>query len=422
MDEPFNYFNILTSNSYSLDNKWSVVSENQTRFMVPTQTLVNKDPSKLPVFFNPAAKFNRDVSILIYRNYIDKSRKNNSFVDSMSASGARGLRVGMEVEGVNNIIFNDLNPFSIQITKINSVLNNIYNKCCFYNQEICKFLSNTFEYDKRGTIVDLDPFGTPAPYLDCVLRSVENGGLISITATDTAVLSGVYPKVCFRKYYGKPLRTKYSTEIGTRLLLSAIGLVASRMDLAIFPVFAHAYRNYIRVYCKVKKSNSFANIINENLGYIAHCFNCGNRIFSKGSNINKICDLCQKNLTIGGPLWISKIFDKELVFKILKDLSRSWEMANDDNSSRLRKKATAHPTQVMNSFFSITLNELDEIPFHFINDELGKILKCIVFSVNDIIEILNKNGYKSSKTIFSSNGFKTEASIQEIKSTMIKLI
>ena len=33
---------------------------------------------------------------------------------------------------------------------------------------------------QRFTIVDLDPFGSPASYVDCVMRSVEDGGLISV--------------------------------------------------------------------------------------------------------------------------------------------------------------------------------------------------------------------------------------------------
>jgi tRNA G26 N,N-dimethylase Trm1 len=63
---------------------------------------------------------------------------------------------------------------------------------------------------RRFTIVDLDPFGSPANYVDCMMRSVEDGGLVSVTATDTAVLCGKHPEVCLRKYYGLPLNNSYS--------------------------------------------------------------------------------------------------------------------------------------------------------------------------------------------------------------------
>ena len=71
-------------------------------------------------------------------------------------------------------------------------------KCHFSVNEVCKFLlggigeittSSTCNTQneksrttgQRFTIVDLDPFGSPASYVDCVMRSVEDGGLISVT-------------------------------------------------------------------------------------------------------------------------------------------------------------------------------------------------------------------------------------------------
>lgn len=393
------------------ENNWSIVSENITSFLVPSNAITEREPSKFPVFFNPAAKFNRDISIHIYKNFIyDKKEKDISFVDAMTGSGARGLRVANEIPKINRIIFNDTNSFSIYVSKINATLNNVYNKCDFYNKDICNFLSTQFNFEKRATIVDIDPFGTPAPYMDCVLRSVENGGLISVTATDTAVLCGVYPKVCYRKYYGNPLRTRYSGEIGIRLLISSIALIASRLDLSIHPIFSHGYRNYIRVYCKVVKSNYSANKIQEKLGYVVHCFNCGNRYL-----INKLygimdCSNCHNKVTIGGPMWISSIFNKELITQIIDSI-------DVESASHTRESTKLH-SNVLKDFFTIALNELDDYPYHYINDEIGKVLKKNVLSIVNIIELLNENGYLSSKTIFASNGFKTNASIMDIKNLL----
>jgi tRNA (guanine26-N2/guanine27-N2)-dimethyltransferase len=62
---------------------WSKIKEGEVTLLVPLQALTQKEPPKFPAFFNPAAKFNRDISILIYRHFIDESRRNISFVDSM---------------------------------------------------------------------------------------------------------------------------------------------------------------------------------------------------------------------------------------------------------------------------------------------------------------------------------------------------
>jgi tRNA (guanine26-N2/guanine27-N2)-dimethyltransferase len=375
--------------------------------MIPTESLKEKEPPKFPVFFNPAAKFNRDVSIKIYKTFIDlKKDKGYSFVDSMTGSGIRGLRVAKEIPKVTKVIFNDYSYFSIYISKINAILNNVYSKCEFYNKEICDFLSAKFNFENRATIVDIDPFGTPAPYLDCVLRAVENGGLISVTATDTAVLSGVYPKVCYRKYYGYPLRTNYSSEIGARLLVSSVALVAARLDLSIVPILSHGYRNYIRVYCKIIKSNCLANKIHEKLGYVVHCYNCRYRYINNNIYGMSSCNNCHKKVSVGGPIWAAKMFDKDLIAKVIDSIVKSdYDLFNI-------KEFDINP---LLNFFTVAVSELDAIPFFYVNDEIGKILKKNVMSVSKIMEILKTHGFQTSKTIFASNGFKTNASITDIK-------
>ena len=386
---------------YSSSN-WSFILENSTKLLVPSVSLIQKEPSKFPTFFNPAAKLNRDISILIYKIFIkDKKEENISFVDTMAGTGIRGLRVANEIPSIKRIIFNDINPFSVYVSKVNAILNNVYHKGAFFNKEICNFLSSEINFDKRATIIDIDPFGTPSPYLDCILRTIQNGGLISVTATDTAVLCGVYPKVCYRKYYGSPLRTKYSLEIGSRLLLSCIALIASRLDLYIQPVFSHGYRNYIRTYCKVFKSNSFANKIQENLGYVFHCFYCGNRFMTRKSCQFVNCENCYHKISIGGPLWISNIYDK----KLLSDIIYSFESSSHSIKS----------IDFLKSFFTVAIEELDDYPYHYINDEIGKSLRKNVMSIETIVDMLKKNGFSSSKTIFATNGFKTNASLNDIK-------
>lgn len=50
-------------------------------------------------------------------------------------------------------------------------------------------------------IIDLDPYGSVVPFLDCALGSIKNGGLLCITCTDTRVLCGPDLVKCFY-YYG----------------------------------------------------------------------------------------------------------------------------------------------------------------------------------------------------------------------------
>ena len=147
-------------------------------------------------------------------------------------------------------------------------------------------------------------------------RAVLDRGLISITATDTAVLCGVYRDVCFRKYYGRPINNHYANETALRLMTSLIALTASRLDLAIHPLFAHANLHYLRVYIEVSLSSSQANKVYDNIGYLRHCFRCGNRNVIMEYDKSEVCELCGNGFRLGGKLWISRLFDKNFIKKM----------------------------------------------------------------------------------------------------------
>ena len=46
----------------------------------------------------------------------------------------------------------------------------------------------------RVDVVDLDPYGTAAPFIDAAVQSVNDSGLLCVTCTDLAVLANTnYP-------------------------------------------------------------------------------------------------------------------------------------------------------------------------------------------------------------------------------------
>jgi len=52
----------------------------------------------------------------------------------------------------------------------------------------------------RYDVIDLDPYGSAAPFIDGAVQAIENGGMLNVTCTDMAVLSGNHPETCFAKY------------------------------------------------------------------------------------------------------------------------------------------------------------------------------------------------------------------------------
>jgi len=364
--------------------------EGGTKLLVPELSLTAKVPPKTPAFFNPAAKLNRDLSILAYRA-IAPSLPAKTFADSFTGVGARALRVATEINEIEQVYGNDINTIAIDAAKEAAGLNSIASKCHFSINEVCKFLLNGDSEGERFGIVDLDPFGTPARHIDCVLRAVLDGGLVSITATDTAVLCGVYPEVCIRRYYGRPLNNDYGNEVALRLLLSLIALTASRLELAIRPVFVHATMHYLRVYAIVSVSSSEANDVYSNIGYIMHCFNCGHRFTAREYDGKSKCELCKSALRVGGQLWTGSFHDKEFVKKMLAQ--------NQD--SKCKKVLDA------------SLEEI-EVPYYIRADEISSKLKTNPHSVQKIIEKLQSAGFQASRTPLNTSAFKTDASINQI--------
>jgi tRNA (guanine26-N2/guanine27-N2)-dimethyltransferase len=365
--------------------------EGRTRLLVPELSLTAKVPPKAPAFFNPAAKQSRDLSILAYRAFAPRL-KEKTLADGFTGIGARALRVAVEVPEIGQVFANDANPTAIEAARESAELNGVSGKCRFSINEVCKFLMKGDDSEERFGIVDLDPFGTPARHVDCVLRAALDGGLVSITATDTAVLCGVYPEVCLRRYYGRPLNNSYGNETALRLLTSLIALTASRLELAVKPVFSHATMHYLRVYAQVSVSSSEANDVYASIGHVMHCFNCGHRFSTAEYDGDAKCELCQKKLRIGGQLWTGPLHDKEFVAKMAK------EGADEKNKKVL----------------DAALDEIDGVPYYFKADEISSKLRTNPHSIAKIIEKLRAAGYRASRTPFNPGAFKTDARLDRI--------
>ena len=365
-----------------------LIQESSTEFYIPKQIVNITPPPKIPAFYNSLAKFKRDILISIINGSASLLDFKIKFADVMCGVGVTGLRIANESPNVDTIIFNDLNPVALKLTENSILKNNIKKKYQISKDDANHFLSQHSLKEKRFDFIDIDPFGTPVPYLDSSIRALNINGIISITATDGAVLCGVYPKVALRKYGSRSLHTEYSKEIGVRILFGSLASAAARYNLGIDPVFCHVDKHYLRVYASLI---SHFSTFDQFMGYVFHCLNCGFR--SCIDQINTICNICSSNGLIAGPLWVGPIFNKETISQTLKqDIS----------------------TNVSN-LLTLSLDEISLPPTYYETDNISKILNISSFAVSDIIDRLISNGFTSSRTIFSSKGFRTNATFSEIK-------
>jgi len=363
--------------------------EGTTRLLIPSGSISEKVPPKDPVFFNPKAKLNRDFSIIAYSAFLKNFEGPKIFLEGLSGMGARGLRVSKELDNIDQVVVNDLNPKALELTKKSAVLNNLQNFQVSEN-EVCRFLSSFSKKGNRGTIVDIDPFGSPAKYIDCGIRATMHGGLLSTTATDLQVLHGLFPHACKRRYGGLPIKTEYANEIAIRLILGCIRMVAARLDIEITPLFVesdfHYYRTYVRILNRPDQ--------NENLGYILHCKSCENRkMISEQQNF---CDLCNGNIELAGPLWIGRLFEKRFVESMINQISSHTV---DKNCEKVISKCVL---------------ESDLPGTYFTLDEIASKMKISPLKLDSAIFKLREKGFLSSPTSLNPTGFRTNARIDEI--------
>ena len=364
------------------------IIEGTTKLMVPKKSITETVPPKEPAFFNPKAKLTRDFSMIAYGAFLKNFEGPRIFLEGLSGIGARGLRVAKELQ-VEKVVINDLNPSGLEIAKFSSELNHLKN-IEFSEMEICRFFSKYSKKGYRGSIVDIDPFGSPAQFFDCGLRATMHGGILSCTATDLQVLNGLFQKACKRKYGGIPIRVEYGNEIAIRLILGSLRTVAARLGIEIIPLYVESNMHYYRTYVKVHNRPDQK----ENLGYIIHCKNCGSRKMSiERENQCKICEC--KNM-IAGPLWIEKIFDKKFVEAMISTIS---ELTVNKNCEKSLRKCLSE----------------SEIPgVYYTLDEIASRMKTSPPKLEHVIEKLQRDGYSASQTVFSSTGFRTDANIEEI--------
>ncbi len=381
-------------------------------------------PSKsMNVFYNKTMEISRDIATLAINAYSNLyEEKNLIIIDSMAASGISSIRMLRECTNIKKIFINDINPGAIKLIKKNIKLNSLNNSLIkiiitqkdanLLFSEIaskkCKYLKET---QKKPNIISIDPFGTPNLYIDSAFKAIQKkNGLMCITATDTAVLFGIRPNVCIRKYFAKPLHTEYCKEIGSRILIHFISRLANINRIGITPLLTFYSGHFIRVFCATFKNQKKITKSFENIGYIIHCNNCGYR-YSFGNSILELpkeCPLCanKKTLDYAGPLWIGNIHKINFIKKML-NLNENF---NFPNKKRIKKLLS----------FAIEENNM---PISYYNlHKLCKNLKLTsVPKIKDVLSIIKKKGYQSSRTHFDYLSIKSDLDLFSIKKILIDM-
>jgi tRNA (guanine26-N2/guanine27-N2)-dimethyltransferase len=368
--------------------KLKQIKEGKTKFFIPA--IFEKPPTKKsPVFFNPDMELSRDISV-----GIAKILKPKNFCDSLAGCGARGLRIANEVKC--KVFLNDKNPLASNLIKKNAKLNDLNPKIT--NLDANLFLSSLSK-ETGLQWIDIDPFGSPVRFIDSAFRSIEHNGILSITATDTAPLSGTYPKSCQRKYDAIPLRTDYYNELGLRIMIGFLAREALRYDKSLQILFSYSKRHYFRAYLKVKKSRREANVMLEKrVKFLQHCFNCLNREMKTLDELEKNCK-CSSKFHNAGPLWDGKFAEERFCKKLIKTLEKE-NFRFKEEEIKLVKMIESEQKVANNLYYNI--------------HKTFKKLKIPAKSMEDVTKKLKKRNFLVTRTHFSRLGIRTDAKIFDL--------
>jgi tRNA (guanine26-N2/guanine27-N2)-dimethyltransferase len=364
-------------------------------------------PGRAPVFYNPVMEFNRDVTILAFQTYQRKANRKISICEPLSATGIRGIRYAIEIQGIKKVISGDINQRSVQLASHNVILNELQKTVKVKHKDANRLLIDHSAPKKRFDIIDIDPFGTPVPYLYSAIRALRNKGLLATTATDMAPLCGVHPKACIRKYGGKPLRTEYCHELAIRFLIGCTVATAAKHDIGTQVSFSHCSDHYIRVYTEIAYGAQKADESIRNLGYVLHCFNCLHRETThKPFKENLRCPECGTQMEYAGPLWLGSIFDKKFCESMLKEnMQRSFK-----NNSKITK------------LLSLAIEEADAPALYHVLDKVSGKIGLPGPSVSAFFQALRDSGYLAVPTHFNYRGLRTDAPSLVIQKVMQKLV
>lgn len=337
------------------------------------------------VFFNPAMAVNRDLGALLVRAH---AQDGWTALDGLAASGVRGLRYALETGRALQVEWNDWNPLAVDLIKQNAARNGIEPRVTRRN--LAALL-----WERVWHVIDIDPYGSPAPFLDAAGRAVRHGGFLGITATDTMALAGVHPKAALRRYGGRPLHGELGHEVALRLLAAAAIRSAARHEVALTPVLSHATDYYYRVVMRAQRGAARADEALAHVAPVFLCHACG----ARGFDAPLACPACgDARVEVAGPVWRGPLQDARAL-DAMEDCAQEATFARPESLDLLAALRA----------------EADAPPLLFDLHKMGARLGLGSPATRRVLDALHDMGHETWPVHFNNLALRTRAPVEDVK-------
>jgi tRNA (guanine26-N2/guanine27-N2)-dimethyltransferase len=333
--------------------------------------------SRAPVFYNPAMAFDRDLAVAAIRSLWPADGPVRSGWEVTPATGIRGLRLLGETGAFSSFAFTEPGEAAFAVLARNTE---------------GRSGAHASRMDGRRPppgapfdFVDVDPYGSPLPFLPGALGAVRPGGVLAVTATDMMVLAGAQPAATLRLYGSRPVRGRLGPESGLRILLAAVARHARSVGRVARPWLAYAHAHYVRAYFVVDASSSDPDPV----GLIDPTTWDGPPVGDRGPY---------------GPLWLGALFDRERV-------------------RRIEVPPTAERRRELAAFLTTIADEAEVAsPFYYESNALAARLRLpLPPSIAELCTGLRESGFHVARTHARPEGVRTDAPRPVVESVARRL-
>ena len=414
-----------TTTSASTASAPTTCTSSTTSTSSTSSTSSTTKPSTRPTFQNPSTifvhppppTFHVDPKTDWEAEVTKDVDENGALVlEALSATGLRSIRFIKEVPGIKTLVVNDLEEAAVEAIRRNVEFNGEAASRCLPNQGDANMVMHQYKAEgKPFDIVDLDPYGTAAPFLDAALQGVKDGGLLCVTCTDLAVLCGNQRDVCYAKYGSIPTKAGYCHEMAVRMVLATMDRVAARYKRYIVPLFCARIDFYVRLFVRVYVSPAEIKKVASKVSMVHQCVSCdtfhlrpiatidGNKCRPSRAlpNVHPTCSQCNGKFAIGGPIYNRPIINRAFCNEILARLEKP----------RIKAGNNPYLTTVprIRGEIAKALGEVPNAVLFYSMPSLSRRLRCQVVPIANMFCAIRSCGYSASQAAAATDSLKTDA-------------
>ncbi|XP_035311399.1 tRNA (guanine(26)-N(2))-dimethyltransferase isoform X1 [Cricetulus griseus] len=340
-------------------------------------------------------------------------------LEGLAASGLRSIRFALEVPGLQCVVANDASARAVELIDRNVQLNGVAHLVQPNQADARMLMYQHQKASERFDVIDLDPYGSPAPFLDAAVQAVNDGGLLCVTCTDMAVLAGNNGETCYSKYGAMALKSRACHEMALRIVLHSLDLHANCYQRFVVPLLSISADFYVRVFVRIFTGQAKVKSSASKQALVFQCVGCGAFYLQRlgkasrdpggrtkfsaacGPPVTPECEHCGQRHQLGGPIWADPIHDLDFVGRVLEAVTT--------NPGRFHTSKRIQGVLSVVTESTLTSQELPDVPLYYTLDQLSSTIHCNTPSLLQLRSALLHAGFRVSLSHACKNAVKTDA-------------